>query len=102
MPLALFATAGLFIAVTGFTGFPGPPVVRRYPTTELTAAADLVDAIGAEQGGCWPLSAEVDAVRSRVEVHGGAVPDEVLAVYDDEMFVVPRFENICEAPMPGP
>jgi hypothetical protein len=79
-----------FLVVTGYTGFPGPGALRRYPTRDLEALANRINGLSCgvyatpvEPGSEWspPAIATVDRLRSRVHLRGSYLvllpPDEV-------------------------
>jgi hypothetical protein len=68
---------GAFVVITGYTGFPGPGSLRRYPNSELQALADQINALHCVDGSVVPppapltvpiASAYVDRLASRVRI----------------------------------
>ena len=68
---------GAFVVITGYTGFPGPGSLRRYPNSELQALADRINALHCVDGSVVPppapltvpvASAYVDRLTSRVRI----------------------------------
>ncbi len=73
---ATLVFVGAFVVVTGFTGFPGPGFLRRFPTADLQ---DLVDRINDDpfcngvgnittDGEPRDPTASIDRLRSRVHL----------------------------------
>ena len=58
---------GAFFAVTGYTGFPGPGALHRYPGEDLDELARRINAA------CGDSVASVDRLRSRVSVDVGGI-----------------------------
>ncbi len=91
-----------FVIVTGYTGFPAPGPLRRYPNSDLQELADRINALpcetvagGVEPGNRWTLKplASVDHLRSRVHLrtqYRVLVPPEDVDLIDNPGDTAPR------------
>jgi hypothetical protein len=97
--LVLVAAVVAFVAVTAWTGFPGPGALRRYPTTELDALVHKIDE-RPQSGNLYAPAAHVDWIQSRVVLPYGCVDRSILT--RSEVAMIENPNRICEPTTESP
>ena len=94
--LGMLGVVSLFLAVTSYTGCPGPGPLKRHPRSELNELSDHINRSSGFKGiypEPAPARSGVDFVRGRVWVEG-TVPCGVLLAVDLEL--------LADKPVMGP